>query len=96
MFGILSDRLRLRGPLVMLCALLAIIGYTMLYTTSPAEHPGVGYAGTILAAAGVYPTVPLMLTWSSGNAGGSLKKGVVIGLLSGFGNFGGYERRLWT
>jgi hypothetical protein len=79
----------MRGPFVMGGALLSIIGYTLLYTTSPTMHPRAGYAGSILAACGVFPTIPLMLAWSSGNAGGSLKKGVVIGLLSGFGNLGG-------
>ncbi|TFK73730.1 MFS general substrate transporter [Pluteus cervinus] len=87
--GIASDRVKVRGPFVMICSLLGIIGYVMLYATSPKHHPGVGYAGTMLAAMGVFPTVPIMLAWGSGNAGNSLKKGVTIGLLSGVGNLGG-------
>ncbi len=71
------------------CSLLAILGYAMLYTTNPATLPGVGYAGCILITCGVFPTVPLMLVWGSGNAGSSLKKGVIIGLQSGVGNLGG-------
>jgi len=62
----------------------------MLYATSPTKLPGVGYAGSILAALGIFPTIPLMLAWGSGNAGASLKKGVIIGLQSGIGNLGGY------
>lgn len=85
----LSDRFKMRGPFVMGCSLLAIIGYSMLYATSPKNHPGAGFAGSILAACGVFPTVPLMLAWGSANAGSSLKKAVVIGLLSGVGNLGG-------
>jgi hypothetical protein len=73
----------------MACSLLAIIGFSMLYATSPKKLPGVGYAGSILAACGIFPTVPLLLAWGSGNAGSSLKKAVVIGLLSGVGNLGG-------
>lgn len=88
--GILSDRYKLRGPFVMGLSFLAIIGYAMLYATSPKNLPGVGYAGAILAACGVFPTVPIMLAWGSGNAGSSLKKAVIIGLLSGVGNLGGY------
>ncbi|KAF8888065.1 major facilitator superfamily domain-containing protein [Infundibulicybe gibba] len=87
--GMLSDRYKARGPFVMGCALLGIIGYAMLYATSPQNLPGVGYAGSILAACGVFPTVPLMLAWGSGNAGSSLKKAVIIGLQSGVGNLGG-------
>lgn len=85
----LSDHFKVRGPFVMGCSLLAIAGYSMLYATSPKNLPGVGYAGAILAACGVFPTVPLMLAWGSGNAGSSLKKAVIIGLLSGIGNLGG-------
>lgn len=87
--GILSDRYKLRGPFVMGGALLAIIGYAMLYATSPTNFPGVGYAGSIVAACGVFPTIPIMLAWGSGNAGSSLKKAVTIGLMSGVGNLGG-------
>ena len=89
--GNLSDRYKIRGPFIMFCSLLSITGYAMLYATSPKNLPGVGYAGSILAALGIFPTIPLMLAWGSGNAGGSLKKGVVIGLQSGIGNLGGYE-----
>ncbi len=85
-----SDRMRLRGPFIMACALLAIVGYSMLYATSPTKLPGVGYAGAILAACGVFPTVPLMLAWGAGNAGSSLKRAVIIGLQSCIGNLGGY------
>ncbi|KAK0188362.1 MFS general substrate transporter [Armillaria mellea] len=87
--GSLSDRFKVRGPFIMGCSLLAILGYVMLYTTNPATLPGVGYAGCILITCGVFPTVPLMLAWGSGNAGSSLKKGVIIGLQSGVGNLGG-------
>lgn len=80
----------MRGPFIMFCSLISIIGYAMLYATSPKKLPGVGYAGSILAALGIFPTIPLMLAWGSGNAGGSLKKGVTIGLQSGIGNLGGY------
>lgn len=92
--GSLSDRYKMRGPFIMGCSFLAIIGYAMLYATSPKSHPGAGYAGSILAACGVFPTVPLMLAWGSGNAGSSLKKAVIIGMLSGVGNLGGYESYL--
>ena len=89
-FGILSDRTKKRGLFIMLCSFLGIVGYAMLYATSPKSFPGVGYAGSILAACGVYPTVPILLAWGSGNAGSSLKKAVIIGLMSGMGNLAGW------
>jgi hypothetical protein len=87
--GMLSDRYSARGPFIMVLSFTAIVGYIMLYTTSPARLPGVGYAGSILVTCGVFPTVPIMLAWGSNNAGSSLKKAVIIGLLSGVGNLGG-------
>lgn len=68
---------------------MAIVGYAMLYATSPTSHPGVGYAGTFLATLGVFPTLPLMLAWGPGNSGGALHKAVIIGMQSGVGNLGG-------
>ena len=73
----------------MLCSLIAIVGYSMLYATSPKSHLGVGYAGTFLATLGVFPTLPLMLSWGPSNSGGSLHKAVIIGMQSGVGNLGG-------
>ena len=87
--SMVSDRLQIRGPFVMGSSLLAITGYAILYATSPVKQAYIGYAGSILAACGVFPTIPIMLAWSSGNAGASLKKGVVIALTGGVGNFGG-------
>jgi len=75
------------------CSFLAIVGYAMLYATSPKNLPEVGYAGSILAACGVYPTIPILLAWGSGNAGSSLKKAVIIGLMSGMGNLAGYVQK---
>lgn len=86
----LSDRYKLRGPFVMGLSAFAIIGYAIIDGTNPKTQPGAGYAATIIAACGVFPTVPIMLAWGSGNAGSSLKKAVVIGLLSGIGNLGGF------
>ncbi len=67
------------------CSLLAILGYAMLYTTNPATLPGVGYAGCSFDYVRGFPDGSLMLVWGSGNAGSSLKKGVIIGLQSGVG-----------
>lgn len=86
----LSDRFKLRGPFVMGCSCLGLLGYALLYGTNPKTQPGAGYVGTIIAACGVFPTVPIMLAWGAGNAGSSLKKAVMIGLLSGIGNLGGF------
>ncbi|KAK0452749.1 MFS general substrate transporter [Desarmillaria tabescens] len=56
---------------------------TDAFYPSGQTYRGVVYAGCILITCGVFPTVPLMLIWGSGNSGSSLKKGVIIGLQSG-------------
>ena len=81
-----SDRANLRGPFMVLCSTISMIGYIIAYTTS---QPGPGYAATVLAASGAYPNVALSLTWSGSNAGGNMKRGIVLGLVIGLGNLGG-------
>jgi len=85
--GIWSDRVNLRGPFVVAGATIAMAGFILAYTTS---KPGPGYAATVITASGVYPTAAVILAWSGGNAGGDLKKGVVIAMVVAAGNLGGY------
>jgi hypothetical protein len=85
--GIYSDKYQIRGPIVAGGAFISLIGYIVLYTQTAA---GAGYAGALLAAAGVFPTVAVDLAWVGGNAGGDLKRGVVIAMVVGLGNLGGF------
>ena len=63
-----------------------MVGYVVAYTTS---KPGPGYVAAVIAAAGVYPTIPVMVAWAGGNAGGDMKRGVVLAMVIGIGNLGG-------
>jgi len=85
--GIYSDKMNSRGPFVVLGASVSMIGYIVAYVTS---EPGPGYAAAIIAATGVYPTIAVNLAWAGGNAGGDLKRGVVLAMVIGIGNLGGY------
>lgn len=67
--------------------MVSMCGYLVLYNTS---RPGPGYAGTVIACMGVYPTIAVNLAWAGGNAGGDLKRGVVIAMVIGIGNLGGW------
>ncbi|KAJ7027912.1 major facilitator superfamily domain-containing protein [Mycena alexandri] len=87
--GTLSDRTRIRGPFIAAFSLLGILGYIMLLATNPEKQPAVGYVGCIIAAIGIFPGIALSIAWSAGNAGGSLKKAVIIALIGGVGNLGG-------
>jgi hypothetical protein len=68
------------------CSILGIIGFAMLLGSSQA---GVKYAGTFLGALGIYPCIANTITWVSNNAEGVYKRGVVLGLVIGWGNLNG-------
>ncbi|KAG2126673.1 major facilitator superfamily domain-containing protein [Suillus cothurnatus] len=84
--GIYSDKHNLRGPYIICGALVSLVGYILLYCSVQA---GPSYAGACLAAAGNYPTVPVILAWAGSNAGGDLKRGVVLAMVIGISNLGG-------
>ena len=84
--GIYSDKLNLRGPFVVLGATVSMVGYIIAYMTS---KPGPGYAAAVIAASGVFPTIPVIVAWAGGNAGGDMKRGVVLAMITGSGNLGG-------
>ncbi|PIL24584.1 MFS general substrate transporter [Ganoderma sinense ZZ0214-1] len=80
--GILSDRIRACGPFVLAGCTTALVGYVVLFAT---HTPGAGYAGTMVAACGMFPSIALVLAWAGGNA----KKAVVIAMVIGVANLGG-------
>jgi hypothetical protein len=86
--GIYSDKMNLRGPFIVLGASVSMIGYIIAYVTS---KPGPAYAATIIAASGAFPTIAVFIAWAGGNAGGDMKRGVVLGIITGIPNLvGGY------
>jgi MFS family permease len=85
-FSSYSDRTNLRGPFIVLCSTISMIGFIVAYTTS---KPGPGYAAIVIAASGAYPNVAILMSWAGGNAGGNIKRGVALALVIGLGNLGG-------
>lgn len=81
-----ADKVRKRGVFLLGFQLVAIAGFAMLAATA---KPSVQYAGTVLAAIGIYPQIPLGMAWNSGNIGGSLKRGTGIAMQVMGGNCGG-------
>jgi MFS family permease len=84
--GVCSDIHKMRGPYVIGGAFVSLVGYLVLYTQT---SPGASYVGAVLAAAGVYPTIAVGITWAGSNAGGNTKRGVVIAMVNGCANLGG-------
>ena len=65
---------------------MAIVGYAMLIAT---KTPAIQYAGSIVVAAGLLPSVTTLLAWVGGNFAGEVKRAVVIAIVIGLGDFGG-------
>lgn len=61
-------------------------GFLMLLAST---SPHVKYAGTFLAAIGIYPNVPACVAWNGNNIGGSTKRSVGIAMQCVMGNLGG-------
>ena len=84
--GYTSDRIKQRGFITIGMASLGGLGFLLLLVSTNTQ---VQYAGLFLAAAGVYPLIPLIVSWGSNNIGGSLKKGVGTAIIVSLGNAGG-------
>lgn len=63
-----------------------ILGYILLIAV---PVTGAQYVGTILAACGVYPSIPIMVMWNGNNIGGSTKRSIGMAIQIGLGNSGG-------
>ena len=84
-----SEKVGRRAPFMITTATLAMIGYCILVSNpDPIARPGVSYVGTFFAAAGIYPTVGLVLSWPAVNVGGQTKRAVANGLQISIGNCG--------
>lgn len=84
--GFIADRTKWRGYCNIATVSVGIIGFIMLIST---KNPHVQYAGTFLGAAGIYPTIPNSLTWASNNCEGNVKRGLIVGMVVGWGNLNG-------
>ncbi|KAJ2602303.1 hypothetical protein GGF40_000111 [Coemansia sp. RSA 1286] len=77
-----SDRTKLRGFHVFFCALIGCVGYILLIST---DKLGCNYAGACLVAMGLYPIIPLMLSWVSNNNLGHTKRAISLAIMNTFG-----------
>jgi MFS family permease len=84
--GFIADRTRARGLCNIIVSLLGVVGFAMLLGT---DAPAVQYAGTFLAALGIYPCISNTISWMANNVEGVYKRGVVLGFVIGWGNLNG-------
>ena len=85
LWAYLSQRTGRRAPFVLASSSLGIVGYIILLSD---HKPSVSYGGTILAAAGIYPSVALSLAWPAANVSGQTKRAVACALQITVGNLG--------
>ena len=84
--GFIADHTRNRGYCNISSAMVAISGFVILLATSNSQAQ---YAGICLGAMGIYPTVSNTLSWVSNNTEGSMKRGIALGLVIGWGTLNG-------
>lgn len=85
----ISDRLKLRG-VMMLCTLpLAIIGYAAIGNVGLHDNH-TKYGMTFLMATGLYASVPPVLVWNSNNSAGHYKRATTSGMQLAIANAGGF------
>ncbi|KAI8324881.1 MFS general substrate transporter [Martensiomyces pterosporus] len=77
-----SDRTQRRGYHVAASASVACLGYILLISSSNIHA---NYAGACFVAMGLYPVVPLMLSWVANNNVGHTKRAVSVAMLNTFG-----------
>lgn len=85
--ALLSEKTHRRAPFVLCTTSLAIIGYIILLT-APTSRPGVSYTGTIFAAAGIYPSCAIVLSWPAANVSGQSKRATATAMTITVGNLG--------
>ncbi|KAJ2393055.1 hypothetical protein GGI05_002524 [Coemansia sp. RSA 2603] len=74
-----SDRTKRRGYHIIFCALVACAGYVLLISSTML---GANYAGACLVAMGIYPIVPLMLSWVANNNIGHTKRAISLAIMN--------------
>ncbi|KAK9761097.1 hypothetical protein K7432_014253 [Basidiobolus ranarum] len=72
-----SDLIRQRSLCIMATTSIAALGYILLII---GKNTAMKYAGAILVGAGVYPIIPLTLTWISNNNLGHTKRGTALAM----------------
>ncbi|GME48186.1 MFS transporter [Neofusicoccum parvum] len=87
--AVASERLHRRAPFIIASSTTAIVGYAILLgNRDPVGRPGVSYAGTFFAAAGIYPATALALAWPAMNVAGQTKRATACALQISVGNLG--------
>ncbi|KAL0565509.1 High-affinity nicotinic acid transporter [Marasmius crinis-equi] len=83
----LSDYYAHRFLFATVCCMVSIAGFGILLTVH--DNPNLQYAAILIASAGTYPAMPIVLCWFGMNVRGHLNRAVATGYQISFGNVGG-------
>lgn len=83
----LSDRLKLRGTIMLFTLPVAIAGYAVIANIA---SPQARFGMTCLMAIGMYSSVPCVLVWNSNNSAGHYKRATTSALQLAVANAGGF------
>ena len=85
----LSDRHRTRSTYIILNALLAAVGYSMMAITGSLHaSPQLRYIGVYPAAIGFFSVVTIIITWTINNQDSDSKKGTGVAMINYIGQLG--------
>ncbi|KAL2001130.1 hypothetical protein VTN02DRAFT_2197 [Thermoascus thermophilus] len=87
MCSIISDRLRLRGVIMLFVLPIAIVGYAMIANFHSEK---VKYGMTFLMSIGMYGSIPCILVWNSSNSAGHYKRATTSAMQLAIANCGGF------
>lgn len=88
-FAMVSEKAHRRAPFIVFSSSLSIIGYIILLTNKdPTHRPGVSYVGMFFAAAGIYPSTAMVLSWPANNVSGQTKRATANAMQISIGNLG--------
>jgi MFS family permease len=88
-WAVVSEKSGRRAPFIIASSGIGILGYIILLANpSPTKRPGVSYLGTFFAAAGIYPSTALALSWPANNVSGQTKRATANAMQISIGNLG--------
>lgn len=79
----LSDKMRTRGPFVVLLMVLSAVGFAVLIGVPHSQ--GARYFATFLIVLGAFSNIPLMLSWAANTAGSHSAAAVRLGFMNSVG-----------
>ncbi|KAL8279673.1 hypothetical protein RQP46_007986 [Phenoliferia psychrophenolica] len=85
--ALLSDRLKVRGPIMLCCLPIAIAGYALIRTS---RDNNVRYGALFMMCSGFFTSVPCVMVWLSNNIAGHYKRATATSLQLTIANFAGF------